>query len=82
MSLNIHVVYVRPQQVLNGRIVDKKDATIHEIANSSIEMRIIEDSSIPTTSGNPTIKDYLEAEASENYKLQHMDNYIIVTYEE
>lgn len=81
MAINIHVVYVRPQQVLNGQVINKNDATIAQMTKADLEMRIIEDTSVPNSSDNPTIKEYLEAEAADDYKLSHIDNTMIVTYQ-
>lgn len=75
----IHVVYTRPMQVVNGSVVNKNDATINQMTSANLEMRVIEDSDIASSSGNPNIKDYLEAEDADGYNLAHMDNNIIVT---
>lgn len=75
----VHVVYTRPQQVLNGIVIDKKDATIAEISKSNMEIRVMEDSDISTSTNNPTIKNYLETEDANGFNLIHMDNNIIVT---
>ncbi len=43
------------------------------------EHRIVADSGIASSTGNPTINAYLEAEDDLGFKLAHMDQYIIVT---
>ena len=75
----VHVVYVRQMQVVNGQVVDKEDATIAQMANASMEMRIVPDSDVPNSTTSPTIKDYLVAEDGDGFDLAHMDNTIIVT---
>lgn len=82
MALQVHVVYVKPQPVVNGIVINKDRATIGEICVSSLEMRVVEDPSISNSSNSPTIKQYLELEAQDDFKLTHMDNDIIVTYKD
>ena len=75
----VHVVYTRPMQVIGNQAVDKSDATIGQMQLASMEMRVVEDSDIPSSSGNPSIKDYLVAEDGAGFSIAHMDNTIIVT---
>ena len=75
----VHVVYVRQMQVVAGQIINKSDATIAQMANASMEMRVVPDSDAPNSSGSPSIKDYLVAEDGGGYELVHMDNTMIVT---
>jgi hypothetical protein len=36
---------------------------------------------VPNSAGYPTIKEYLKAEAVSGYKLYHLDQNIIITYD-
>lgn len=81
MAIGIHIANIKLMNVTRaGVVVDKNVATIGQVANSSSEPRVMEDSSIPNTSGNPSIKDYLELEAGNDYILKHIDQTYIVTY--
>ena len=53
--------------------------TIQQTLSFDEEHRVIVDTDIPNTSGNPTIKEYVETEATDGFLLKHMDQYIIVT---
>ena len=75
----VHVVYVRQMQVVGGNVINKSEATIAQMANASMEMRIIPDNDVPNSANNPNIKDYLVAEDGSGFNLVHMDNTIIVT---
>ena len=75
----IHVVYVRPMQVVAGQVVDKEDATIGQMTNATMEMRVVPDTDAPNSADSPNIKDYLVAEDGSGFDLVHMDNTIIVT---
>lgn len=66
--------------VLNGTPINKNSATIAQVQHSDTEMRVIADAAIASSAGNPTIKAYLEAEATAGFTLRHMDNQMIVTY--
>ena len=76
----IHVVYTRPQSAVNRTVLNQASATIAQRMAATLEMRVMEDSGVTSSAGNPTIKDYLTLEAAAGFKLQHMDNNIIVTY--
>lgn len=81
--MSAHVAYVKLMNVDNvtGTILDKNDpdVTMKQIANSSIEFRVIIDVGIANTAGNPTIKTYIELEATSGYTLKHLDQTYIVT---
>ena len=77
--VKVHVVYTSPQQVLNGVVIQKSSATIAQVAKSDMEVRIIEDSTIVSSTDNPNIKDYLIAEDAAGFNLIHMDNTTIIT---
>jgi hypothetical protein len=77
--MSVHVVYTRPQQVLNNTVINKETATIAQMTKTDMEMRVMADSAIASSANNPSIKDYLEAEDAAGFNLIHMDNTIIVT---
>lgn len=77
--MSVHVVYTRPMQVVNGVVVNKESATIHQMANATMEMRVVPDSDVPNSANNPNIKDYVIAEDASGFNVVHMDNTIIVT---
>jgi len=78
-----HVAYL---QLFNidplGNVVDKNlsTTTYKQMMNTQISSRVIADSSIPNTLGNPDLKSYLIAEAAVGFVLNHLDQSIIITY--
>ncbi len=81
--MQVHVARVGFVNVNSmGVVVDKNDPNISISAqlNTSSDHRLIVDQSIPNTLSRPTVKDYLIAEARDNYVLQYMDQNTIVTY--
>ena len=83
MAISIHVATVAVLNVDSlGNVVSKDDpsVTIAQQLKTSLEHRVLEDSAIANTSGNPTVKAYLEAEASDDYVVKHMDQSTIITY--
>ena len=84
MAINIHVVsigYFKVDSV--GNVIDKDDPniTIQQHLNSSHENRVVPDDLVPNSTAYPTIKEFLEAEASDDFKLQYMDQNKIITYQ-
>lgn len=79
----VHVVRTAPFTVdsYNNRI-DKNNptTTINDLKNTHLEHLVIPDDSIPTSSGYPTIREYLEAEAAIGFTLRYMDQTFIITY--
>jgi len=75
----VHVVYVRPMQVVNDVVIDKTQATIVQMTKASMEMRIMPDSDVASSTVSPSIKSYLVAEDAAGFDLVYMDNTIIVT---
>jgi len=75
-----HTAYIKEFYINElGGVVNQDIASISTIINSSKEQRIIQDSNIPNTTGNPTIKRYLELEAADGYSLKNINNNIIIT---
>jgi len=75
----VELLHVNPD---TGAIIDRNDPTqsIKSQLRMDIQARLIADSNIPNTSGNPTVKAYILAEAASGYVLGHIDQYIIITY--
>lgn len=59
---------------------DSPDVSIKQQLTSSIEHLIIEDPSIPNSSGNPTVSDYIKLEAADNFIMSHIDQSTVITY--
>ena len=83
MAMNVHtarVAFLRVDAV--GTVISKDSITepLSSHLSGSHEHRILEDATIPNTSGNPTVKTYLELEASEDYVLNYMDQNSVITY--
>ena len=66
----------------NGQRINKSSgsATINQLLNTSHEVLVIPDDSIPNSANYPTVKRYLELEAQRNYVLNHLDQTFVVTY--
>ncbi len=86
MAVAIHVARVGffATDRNTGAKIDKEapTTTINDVLESEHQHLLVEDSAIPNTSGSPTVKAYLEAEASDNFVLYHMDQSTIVTYDQ
>tara|TARA_R110000751_G_scaffold6623_4_gene28179 strand:+ start:1122 stop:1400 length:279 start_codon:yes stop_codon:yes gene_type:complete len=84
MAFNIHVARVAIQSVNQmGNVVSKDDASISisEQLQTQMEHRIVADSSITNSVSSPTVKAYLEAEASDDFVLEYMDQNSVITYQ-
>lgn len=82
MAVDIHVARIGVFNVdRNGQRIDKSTTTLRGSLQTSIDHLIIEDSNIPNTAGNPTIKQYLELEAADGYVANHISQNLIVTYD-
>lgn len=79
--MNVHVVTVNLIQTLGGSPVTDSQLTIGQKCQVVRQPRIIPTNDVPNSENSPTIKDYLIAEASDGFKLAHMDQYTIVTYD-
>lgn len=83
MAIGIHVVNVGFLKVdAVGNVIPKGNATtpISAHLSSGHEHRVLPDAAIPNSADYPTVKTYLEAEAADNYILNHMDQTTIITY--
>jgi len=84
MAIGIHVAFTRFVGVDSaGNVVNKSDpaTTIRHVLSTTHEHRVIPDPGIANSAGNPTIKEYLELEASINYVIGHVSQNMIVTYD-
>lgn len=68
------------QKTAAGSIKRRVEMTIEEALTASTEIRLIDDSDIPNTSGYPTLRGYLELEAADNFQLTHLDQSYVITY--
>ena len=81
MATPIHVATLAIMPVNSaGVVVNKNQASIREMAQTSSEIRVVADSTLPHTANNPTIKTYLELEAADEFILRHIDQTFIITY--
>ena len=85
MAINIHVAQVGLFSVdaTTGLKLDKDstNVTINQMKNTEQRHLVIPDAGIPNSANSPTVKAYLELEATSDYILGHMDQYTIVTYD-
>ena len=85
MAIGIHVVNVGQFTVdSSGNRVNKNDAntSIGTLKSTSHAWLVIPSSDIPNSASYPTITAYLKAEAADNYILKHIDQTMIVTYDQ
>ncbi len=75
----IHVATKTLMPIINGAPYNNNTITIMQKAQSTTEERMMVDTTIPNTVGNPTIKAYLEAEDADGYVLTHMDQTYVIT---
>jgi hypothetical protein len=83
MAINIHVARVAVFNVdMAGNVVKKDDPTVtlRQHLQTQIDHRVLEDPTISTTANNPSVADYIKAEAANDYVVQYMDQTTIITY--
>ncbi len=83
MAVVVHIAHVRFIGVDRvGNIVDKSDpaTTIGNVMVTQHQHRVIEDASNASTSGQPSVDDYIRAEAAAGFKVAYMDQNKIITY--
>jgi hypothetical protein len=85
MAISIHVAQVGLFSIdattglkLNK---DSNSVTINQMKNTEQRHLVIPDAGIPNSTNSPSVKEYLELEASSDFILGHMDQYTIVTYD-
>ena len=83
MAIQIHVVRVGFLKVdVAGNVIDKESptTTIKTHLTGSHEHRVIPNVSlVPNSANSPDVKLYLEAEAGDDFVLEHMDQDTIIT---
>lgn len=81
--MQVHVATFREIQITStGDVKARNTMTIGEAATATTSIRVDVESDNANTNGYPTLKEYLEREAADGYKLQHMDQSYIITYSE
>jgi hypothetical protein len=81
MATPIHIARIAIMPVNSaGVVINKNTATVGQMLQTSSEERVIVDSTLPHTAGNPTPKAYLELEAGDDFILNHIDQTYIITY--
>ena len=83
MALGVHFVRLGLFTVdINGARIDKSGlgASINTMKSTSMEFLVIPDATVPNSSGYPTMKEYIKLEADDNYVVSHIDQSIIITY--
>ena len=85
MAISIHVAQVGLFSIdattglkLNK---DSNSVTINQMKNTEQRHLVIPDAGIPNSTNSPSVKEYLELEASSDFIIHHMDQYTIVTYD-
>jgi hypothetical protein len=76
---NVGLFTVDPQ----GNRIDKNsvNTTIKTMLNTSMASLVIPATDVPNSANYPTLKDYLKAEAASGFKLYHLDQYVVITYD-
>jgi len=83
VAIGIHVARVGLFSVdPAGNIIKKNspDLQIKQVLNSSMDHLVLEDATIPNTSGNPNVTEYLKLEAANDYVLSHINQTMVITY--
>ncbi len=83
MAIGVHFVRLGLFTVdINGARIDKSGsgASINTMKSTSMEFLVIPDASVPNSSGYPTMKNYILMEANNNFVVSHIDQSIIITY--
>jgi len=83
MAIGVHFVRLGLFTVdINGARIDKSGlgASINTMKSTSMEFLVIPDATVPNSSGYPTMKEYIKLEADDNFVVSHIDQSIIITY--
>ncbi len=77
--MQIHLV--RHQQMRISQVNGKKytGSNAPDACKYDSDDLVVIDADIPNTAGNPTIKDYLEAEVADGFGFKYMDQNTIIT---
>ncbi len=87
MAIGIHIARVAFLAVNKntGAVIDKNnpDTKIRDVLQTEHQHRILVDTTnAPNSAGSPTVDDYLRLEAASDYVVKHMDQNMIVTYDQ
>lgn len=80
--MEIHVARISVFTVdSSGNRIDKSRGahSISTMTNTSMDILLIPDPSIPNSAGYPNVKSYLEAETADGFEFKHMDQSFIIT---
>lgn len=83
MAIGVHFVRLGLFTVdINGARIDKSGsgASINTMKSTSMEFLVIPDASVPNSSGYPTMKNFIQLEANNNFVVNYIDQSIIITY--
>lgn len=66
-----------------GNRIDKTSSTtpMTSLRNTGTAALIIPAGDVPNSANYPALKDYLKAEAAAGFKLYHLDQHIVITYD-
>jgi len=84
MAVQSHFAEIGLVQIdpVSGRVYQRGhggNLTIKEVLVFQTEHRILVDNALPNTSTNPTIKEYLELEAADDFQLKTVNQSFVVT---
>jgi len=82
MAVEVHVVSLGLMNISpDGTVYQRgsSNLTIKKALNFSTEHRVIVDTNISSTSGNPNIKEYLEREAANDFEPVQIFQSLIIT---
>ena len=67
----------------SGGVIDESDArtSLSTVLHSSNEMRVKPGATSPNSHDFPTLATYILREAADGFKIQHLSNTMIVTYD-
>jgi hypothetical protein len=87
MAVGIHIARVGYFAVNKhtGQVINKNDPAtkISDVLQTEHQHRIIVDTTnAPNSTGSPTVDDYLRLEAAQDFVVYHMDQNMIVTYDQ
>ena len=83
MAIGVHIARVGAFNIdPTGNVIkkDDPDVTIKQQLVTTLEHRVIADTTIANSTSNPTVKTYLELEAGNDFVLHYMDQNSIITY--
>lgn len=65
-NVSVNLININP---ITRQAIDKNTATIKEMLNSQLEMRVMPNPSIPNSSGYPTLQEYIALEEDDGFFL-------------